>query len=302
MARSIWKGSISFGLVNIPVGLYAAETRQELQFHLLDKRDKSPVRYKRVSEKSGKEVPWNEIVRGYEYAQGSYVILSDEDLKRANPVATQTIDITDFVDAAEINPVYFDKPYYLAPDKKGTKGYALLREALRRSGKVGIATVVIRTRQYLAAVLPEDDVLVLELLRYAHELRDAGELEVPQGEAGVSDRELEMAERLIEGMVSEWQPDKYADTYEKDVMDLIERRVESGETEAVETPAPKPSGEGKVVDLMMLLRRSVEENQGKGAAASGKTKKPAAKRKPAAAAKPRKAAAHASAARRKKSA
>jgi len=306
MPRSIWKGSISFGLVNIPVGLYSAETRHELQFHLIDQRDKSPVRYKRVSEKSGKEVPWNDVVRSYEYAQGSYVILSDEDLKRANPAATQTIDITDFVEASEISPTYYDKPYYLAPDRKGTKGYALLREAPRRSGKVGIATVVIRTRQYLAAVLPQDDVLVLELLRYAHELRDAAELEVPHGEAGVSDRELEMAERLIEGMVGEWEPEKYADTYEKDVMDLIERRVESGETEAVETPAPKPAAEGKVVDLMMLLKRSVEETQGKGAAASGKARKaaakPAAKRKPAAAAKPRKAAASASAARRKKSA
>jgi DNA end-binding protein Ku len=304
MPRSIWKGSLSFGLVNIPVGLYAAETRHELEFHLLDKRDKSPVRYKRVSEKSGKEVPWADIVRGYEYAEGSYVILSDEDLKRANPTATQTIDITDFVDAAEISPIYCDKPYYLAPDKKGTKGYALLREALRRTGKVGIATVVIRTRQYLAAVLPQDDVLVLELLRYAHELRDASELEVPHGAAGVSARELEMAERLIEGMVGDWQPEKYADTYERDVMGLIERRVESGETEAVEAPAPKPAAEGKVVDLMMLLKRSVEETKGKGAAAGGpaaaKAKgKAAARRKPAAAAKPRQAAAPA---HRKKSA
>jgi DNA end-binding protein Ku len=294
MPRSIWKGSISFGLVNIPVGLYAAETRHELQFHLLDKRDKSPVRYKRVSEKSGKEVPWGDIVRGYEYEEGHYVILSDDDLKGANPAATQTIDITDFVDAAEISPTYFDKPYYLAPDKKGTKGYALLREALRRTGKMGIATVVIRTRQYLAAVLPQDDVLVLELLRYGHELRDAGELEVPHGASGVSDREIEMAERLIEGMVDAWEPSKYADTYEKDVMDMIERRVEKGETEAVETPAPKAAaaGEGKVVDLMMLLKRSVEETADKGAAGKSKPKaaghkKPAAKPRAAAAAKPR---------------
>ncbi len=310
MPRSIWKGSISFGLVSIPVGLYAAEAPHELAFHLLDKRDKSPVRYKRVSEKTGKEVPWNDVVRGYEYAKGSYVVLSDEDLKRANPTATQTIDISDFVDAAEISPIYFDKPYYLAPDRKGTKGYALLREALRRSGKVGIATVVIRTRQYLAAVLPQEDVMVLQLLRYAHELRDTEELEVPHGEAGVSERELEMAERLIEGMVGEWQPEKYADTYEKDVMELIERRVESGETEAVETPAPKPAAGGKVVDLMMLLKRSVEENAGKGTAAKPRkaAAKPAARRKPAAGTRPHKTAASsqptktAAAARRKKSA
>ncbi|HEY8020873.1 MAG TPA: Ku protein [Thermoanaerobaculia bacterium] len=266
MPRSIWKGSITFGLVNIPVGLYAAESRHELELHLLDKRDKSPVRYKRVSETSGKEVPWADVVRGYEYEDGRYVVLSDEDLKRANPVATQTIDITDFVDAAEISPVYFDKPYYLAPERKGTKSYALLREALGRSGKVGIATVVIRTRQYLAAVVPQDDVLVLELLRYAHELRDAEDLEIPHGRAGVNERELALAERLIEGMVGEWEPEKYTDTYEKDVMKMIERRVAKGETAAIEKAAPKPPAEGgKVVDLMMLLKRSVEGN-GKGAA------------------------------------
>lgn len=277
MPRSIWKGSITFGLVNIPVGLYAAESRHELELHLLDKRDKSPVRYKRVSEKSGKEVPWADVVRGYEYEDGRYVVLSDEDLKRANPVATQTIDITDFVDAAEISPVYFDKPYYLAPERKGTKSYALLREALGRSGKVGIATVVIRTRQYLAAVVPQDDVLVLELLRYAHELRDAEDLEIPHGRAGVNERELALAERLIEGMVGEWEPEKYTDTYEKDVMKMIERRVAKGETAAIEKAAPKPPAEGgKVVDLMMLLKRSVEGN-GKGASARSKPAKPRAK-------------------------
>jgi DNA end-binding protein Ku len=276
MPRSIWKGSITFGLVNIPVGLYGAESRHELQFHLLDKRDKSPVHYKRVSEASGKEVPWGDIVRGYEYEHGQYVILSDEDLQHANPAATQTIDITDFVDAAEISPVYFDKPYFLAPDKKGTKGYALLREALRRSGKVGIASVVIRTRQYLAAVLPQDDVLVLELLRYAHELRDAADLEVPRGGSEVSDRELAMAEKLIDAMAGAWEPAAYADTYEKDVMEMIERRVESGETEAVETKAPKrPAAGGKVVDLMMLLQRSVDESGGKGAGTKKKTAAPA---------------------------
>jgi len=280
MPRSIWKGSITFGLVNIPVGLYAAESRHELELHLLDKRDQSPVRYKRVSEKSGKEVPWADVVRGYEYEDGQYVVLSDEDLKRANHVATQTIDITDFVDAAEISPVYFDKPYYLAPERKGTKSYALLREALGRSGKVGIATVVIRTRQYLAAVLPQDDVLVLELLRYAHELRDAADLEVPHGRAGVDERELALAERLIEGMVGEWEPEKYTDTYEKDVMKMIERRVAKGETAAIEKAAPKPPAEGgKVVDLMMLLKRSVEGN-GKGASAGSKPAKPRAKSAP----------------------
>jgi DNA end-binding protein Ku len=282
MPRAIWKGSITFGLVNIPVGLYSAEKRQEVQFHLLDKRDQSPVRYKRVSEKSGREVPWENIVRGYEYEEGNYVILSDEDLKRANPEATQTVDILDFVDAEEISPVYFDKPYYLAPDKKGTKSYALLRETLTKSSKVGIAKVVIRTRQYLSALLPQGDVLVLNLLRFAHELRDAGELEVPHGKSGVSDRELEMAERLVEGMVAEWDPEKYRDNYENDLMTLIEKRVKSGDTAAVETPVPHRQ-EGNVVDLMALLKRSVEVSGEKKAKPAAKSPaKPKARAKPAA--------------------
>jgi len=197
MPRAIWKGSITFGLVNIPVGLYSAETRDEIHFKMLDKKTMSPIHYKRVSEDSGKEVDWNDIVRGYEFSPGKYVVMSDEDLKRAAPEATQTIDIVDFVDLDEISPLYFDKPYYLGPDKKGTKAYALLREVLRRTNKVGIAKVVIRTRQYLSAVVARGDVLTLELLRYAHELRDPGELDVPSGKQGVSDRELEMAERLV---------------------------------------------------------------------------------------------------------
>lgn len=284
MPRSIWKGSISFGLVNIPVGLYSAEKSQEIQFHLLDKRNQAPIHYQRVSEKTGKEVPWEDIVRGYEYEEGHYVILSDEDLKRANPEATQTVDILDFVDAADIPSVYYDKPYYLGPDKKGTKSYALLREVLVKTAKVGIAKVVIRTRQYLAAVVPEGDVLVLNLLRFAHELRDAGEIEVPHGRAGVTDRELEMAERLVEGMVSDWDPEKYRDTYESDLMTLIEKRVKSGDTAAVETPVPRPK-EGNVVDLMALLKRSVEVS-GKGGKSEAKAK-PASHAKPKPAAKPK---------------
>jgi DNA end-binding protein Ku len=289
MPRSIWKGSISFGLVNIPVGLYSAEKRQEVQFHLLNKKDRSPIRYQRVSEKTGKEVAWDDIVRGYEYEEGHYVILSDEDLKRANPESTQTVDILDFVDAADIPSYYFDKPYYLGPDKKGAKSYALLRETLVHTGKVGIAKVVIRTRQYLSAVVPEGDVLVLNLLRFAHELRDASEIEVPHGRAGVSDRELEMAEKLVDGMVSDWDPEKYRDSYESDLMTLIEKRVKSGDTAAVETPVPKKDM-GNVVDLMALLKRSVEDSgkPAKREPAKGKAK-PAAKKatakKPKAAAK-----------------
>lgn len=275
MARAIWKGSISFGLVNIPVGLYAAESRGEIHFKLLDRRNMSPIHYKRVNEESGREVPWDETVRGYEFADGKYVALTDADLKRAAPEATQTIDILGFVDLEDISPLYFDKPYYLAPDKKGAKSYALLREVQRRTGKAGIAKVVIRTRQYLAAVVARGDVLTLELMRYAHELRDPKDLDVPHGKQGVSDRELQMAERLVEGMVEKWDPEKYKDDYRRDLMKMIKERVEAGELEASSEPAPKPErpAGGQVVDLMALLKSSLE----------GGGKKPAKKaaRKPA---------------------
>jgi len=261
MARAIWKGSISFGLVNIPVGLYSAETRDDISFKLLDRKTKSPIHYKRVSEESGKEVPWDETVRGYEVSKGKYVVLSDQDLKRAAPEATQTIDIQGFVDLEDISTLYFDKPYYLAPDSKGSKAYSLLRETLRRTGKVGIAKVVIRTRQYLAAVVArgESDVLTLELMRYAHELRDPEDLDVPRGKSGVSEKELQMAIRLVEGMEEAWDPDQYKDDYRSDLMKLIEERAESGELEGSTAPVPKPEAAGaKVVDLMAMLKQSLD--------------------------------------------
>jgi DNA end-binding protein Ku len=304
MARAIWKGSISFGLVNIPVGLYAAESRDEIRFKMLDKKTMSPIHYKRVSEESTKEVAWEETVRGYEFSPGQYVVLSDEDLKRAAPEATQTIDIVDFVDLEDISPLYFDKPYYLGPDKKGSKAYALLRETLRRTGKVGIAKVVIRTRQYLAAVVARGDVLTLELLRYAHELRAPEEIDVPHSKEGVSEREIDMAERLVEGMVSAWDPEKYKDDYREDLMKMIEKRVEAGQLESSPEPAPKPKeARSNVVDLMALLKQSVEEGGKPKKAASKSTakkapakpaKKSAAKKPAHKAAKPSKAAAAAS--------
>jgi DNA end-binding protein Ku len=283
MARAIWKGSISFGLVNIPVGLYAAETRNDISFKMLDKKTMSPIHYKRVSEEGGKEVPWEQTVRGYELESGQYVVLSDADLKAAAPEATQTIDIVDFVDLDEISPLYFDKPYYLGPDKKGAKAYALLRETLRRTGKVGIAKVVIRTREYLSAVVARGDVMTLELMRYAHELRDPEDLEIPHGKQGVSDREIDMAERLVEGMVSAWDPDKYKDTYRDDLMKMIDKRVEAGELESSPEPAPKAEKtRSNVVDLMALLKQSVEEGGRPGAKTKTTAAKKTAAKKPAA--------------------
>jgi DNA end-binding protein Ku len=290
MARSIWKGSISFGLVNIPVGLYTAEQREELPLHLLDKRNMARVRYKRVNEETSKEVPWEDTVRGYEFEEGRYVVLSDEDLQRASPEKTQTVDIQEFVDLDEISPLYFDKPYYLAPDKRGAKSYALLRETLKRTRKVGVATVVIRTKQYLAAVLAQDDVIILNLLRYAHELRSAADLDLPAGRQGVTDRELDMAERLVQGMVDSWQPERFKDTYFRDLKKTIEKRVEAGQLEQSPPPADeeKKPARSNVVDLMALLKQSVETG-GKKEPAKGASKKRPARKAPAK--KPAKAAA-----------
>jgi DNA end-binding protein Ku len=260
MARSIWKGSISFGLVNIPVGLYTAEKSKELHFNLLDRRNLAPVHYQRVNSETGKEVPWDDTVRGFEFEPKRYVVLTDDDLKRANPESTQTIEIIDFVDLAELSPVYFEKPYYLAPERRGAKSYALLRETLRRTGKAGIAKVVIRTRQHLAAVVPFDDVIVLDLMRFQDELRDVADLDLPAGKQGLTEKELKMAQRLVETMIDAWDPERYRDDYRVDLKALIDARVAAGELEGGKAKAPprRPS-RGKVVDLMELLKRSVDE-------------------------------------------
>jgi DNA end-binding protein Ku len=262
MARAIWKGSISFGLVSIPVGLFSAETRDEISFRQLDRRNLSPVGYKKYNKQTGKEVDLDDIVKGYEYEDERYVLISDEDLKRANPEKTQTVDITDFVNLDDIDPEYFDKPYYLAPLKKNAKAYALLREALKRSGKVGIAKVVIRSREYLGAVIPHNDVLVLEILRYPHEIRGTADLELPGDkldDMGVTDREVKMAEMLIDGMTADWDPSKYHDSYRDDLMALIHKKIESGETEVLdESPVPEAAEPKGVIDIMSLLKKSVE--------------------------------------------
>ncbi|HWK88634.1 MAG TPA: Ku protein [Longimicrobium sp.] len=283
MARAIWKGSISFGLVNIPVGLFSAESPDELSFHQLDKRNMSRIGYRKYNKATGEEVESDQIVKGYEYDSEHYVVLSDEDMRRANPEKTQTVEITDFVDLEEIQPTFYDKPYYMAPVGKNKKGYALLREALRRTGKVGIAKVVIRTREQLAAVVPHGDVLLLEILRYPHEIRPTAELDVPEGNAGLNERELEMAEKLVEGMSGEWEPEKYHDTYRDDLMGLIKARIESGNTDQPdETPVEEVAAgdRGDVIDIMALLKRSVEATSRGGAAADrDEDEKPAAAKK-----------------------
>jgi len=278
MARAIWKGSISFGLVNIPIALYPATRREELKFRLLRKSDLSPVNYKRVAEKDGKEVPWDQIVKGYEYEKGRYVVLKDEDFERVDLEATQTVDIQDFVDQEEIDPMFFYKPYYLEPQKGGDKAYALLRDALKDSNKVGIAKVVIKTRQYLAGVKPEDGALVLELMHFADELADPEKLHVPK-KLEVGKREMTMAKSLIDSMRLKWEPQKYKDDYREALMEVIEEKVEAGGKEIEEKPkkAPKPT---KVIDLVSVLQKSLDQTGAKKKATTKsrrKQKQPARK-------------------------
>src|SRR5690348_16085567 len=243
MARGLWKGAISFGLVNVPVELYSAQKRSnELDLTMLDRRDMAPVGYKRVNKANGKEVPWEDVVKGYEYEDGRYVVLSDEDFRRANPELAKTVDIMAFVDRADIPPHYFETPYYLGPGRRGEKAYALLRDALQKAGKVGIARVVIRTKQYLAALVPQGEVLMLNTLRYQGELKSAGELDIPEKlrHAKVSAKELDMALRLVDDMSDEWQPEKYHDTYHEDLLKRIEEKVKAGQTEEVTEPEKAP--------------------------------------------------------------
>lgn len=282
MPRQLWKGAIQFGLVHVPVSLYPAEHRDELSFTLLDRRDMQPVGYQRVNKSTGDEVPYDEIVKGYEYSKGEYVVLEKEDFKRANVEATQTVDIVAFVDADAIPPYYFDSPYYLAPDKHGAKGYVLLRETLERTGRVGIATVVIRTRQHVAALYPQGNVLVLNTLRYHDEMRDPKDLDVPESlkAAKVQPREIDMAERLVEDMAADFKPQEFKDTYREDLMKFIEEKA-AGKVK----PAPKgkraPRG-AEVIDFAKLLEKSLAavkkgDRGAKRTAASAKRRRAPAK-------------------------
>ena len=277
MARPIWKGNISFGLVNVPITLYAAEQKNELHFKLLDKRTGSAIRYERISEATGEPIASEEIVKGYEYDSGEYVILTEEDFKRVAVEATRTIEISDFVTLDAVEYKYFEKPYYVVPGKKAEKGYVLLRETLKRSGKVAISKVVIRSRQYLSALIPEGDALMLAILRYYNELRETSEFAFPNGaleDYKISEKELQIAGMLVDGMTSEWDPQKYRDEYSDALMSWIEEKAKSGGVMPAGRAEP-PERVGKVVDMMDLLKKSVEEVRKKGkkpAAAAGRDK------------------------------
>lgn len=259
-SRAMWSGTLGFGLLQIPVSLYPLERSHELSFHQLDGRDMQPVGYKRYNKTTGEEVPYEEIVRGYEISKGEFVVVTDEELASANVEATQAVDILDFVDPKDIPHAYFERPYLVAPAKRGEKAYSVLRDALKAKERAAIATVVLRTRQHLAAVLVDGDSLVLELLRFPHELRKADAASVAKGSihAKVTEREQTMAEALIDQMTADWDPTKYTDAYRDDVLAMIEKKAKTGK--AVEVKAPTKKASGNVTDLASLLQRSLKKS------------------------------------------
>jgi DNA end-binding protein Ku len=255
--RAIWKGNISFALVSIPISLFSATRKSELSFHYLHKKDMSPVSYKRFCDTENSEVPWEEITRGYEYEKDQYVEITDEDLDKADIELTKTIQIQEFVQENEIDPVYFDKPYYLEPQKGGERAYALMRDALAQSKKVGIAKVVLKSREHLAAVKSVGNMLTLQTMRFSHEIVDAGSLNLP-AKAEISKKEMDLANTLIDSMSDKFDPNRYKDDYYDKVLGIIQMKV-AGVTPQM--PAPKGPGPAKVVDLMEILKQSLNETK-----------------------------------------
>ena len=273
--RSIWSGSISFGLLQIPVSLYTAESRQEeLHFRMLDKKDLAPVKFERVSSSSGKPVAWKDIVKGFEIEKDNYVVVEPEDFAKANVKATQTVDIQDFVPLDQIDEMFFETPYYVVPQKRAAKAYVLLREALQKKNAAAIATFVLRTREHLVAVMPKGDALLLEVLRFGHELKDIEKMPLPSktDEKAITAREIAMAEQLIDGMMTDWDPKKYKDVYYRDVMKIIQEKAKNGEAKERKTEI-KGTVAHDVVDLLDLLKKSVAKGGAANDAKPAKAKK-----------------------------
>jgi DNA end-binding protein Ku len=273
MAHAIWNGTINFGLVTIPVKLQTAVRTNDVRFNFLHAKDEGRIQNIRTCSVDGQEVPYDEIVRGYEYEKGKYVVLSDEDFARVNVEATQSVDILEFVDLSEINPMYFEKPYYLEPEKKGRHAYALLREALRETNKVGIAKVVIRAREHLAAVKPNGDALVLELMHFADEIVDQESLDLPPVEKPI-ENEMKVAKLLIDTMAASFDPERFHDTYRDEVLAMIDARAAG---KSIPAGKPKAARSDKVVNLMDVLQQSLEQTRkgrSSGAAQSDEDEKP----------------------------
>jgi DNA end-binding protein Ku len=280
MPRAIWSGAISFGLVNIPVKLYSAVARKTVRFHQLDEGDKGRIQQKRVNPRTGEEVPYENLVKGYEIGPDRFVVVTPDELDALQPEKTRTIDIEDFVDLDQIDPIFYDHPYYLAPDTGATKAYRLLLDAMRESGKVGIARVVLRSKEHLVAIRPRDGVLTMETMLFADEVMSPDSLdEVPaDGKAKATKKELEMARQLIDSLSGDFEPGKYRDEYREAVLDLIERKAE-GEEIVLEAPAPEPK---KVPDLMAALEASIADSKRQGGARKAEPQKRRAKKKTAA--------------------
>ena len=283
MARPIWNGVLSFGLLNVPIAVMSGERKIDLHFRMLDARNKQPIRYERVNAETGEEVPWKNIVKAFEYKKNSYVVLEAEDLKSAAPESHESIDIEAFVEAGSIAPAYYEKPYVLVPGKKAEKGYVLLRETLRKTGRIGIGRVVIRTREYLCAVFPQEDALVMNLLRYPQEIVDVADYKLPSGKAAgakISKAELDMAEKLIESMASEWKPGDFRDEFRERLSKVIEKRMKAkGVTQTIEdAPEEIEDATTNVVDFMSLLRKSLATNKRTPAKAATKKGTPATKK------------------------
>ena len=266
MARPIWNGTLSFGLLNIPIQLMPGERKaDEIHFRMLDARNKAPVRYERVNAETGEEVPWKEIVKAYEYSKGNYVVLDPEDIAAAASEHKEVIEMEAFVQRSDISPAYLEKPYVLVPGKKAEKGYVLLREVLEKTKRVGIGRVVIRTREYLAMVVPEGDALMLILLRFPQELVDLADYKLPEGSASkwkISAKEMEMATTLLESMADEWKPEDYKDEFRERMAEVIRKRIkQKGATTTVEEEeeAAPHDATTNVVDFMALLKQSLEK-------------------------------------------
>lgn len=258
--RALWSGALSFGLINIPVRLYSATQDHGLNFDMLHKKDLSPIRYARICKSDGREIPYQDIVKGYEYQKGDYVVLVDEDFKRANIKKTKTIDMVDFTDEKEIDPVYYEKPYFLEPGKGADKAYVLLREALKKSKKVGLAKFVLHNREHMAVIKPHDNILILNQLRYKSELKDAGQLHIPEKETA-SSKEVVMALKLIEQLTTHFHPEQYHDTYTEELKSIIEDKAK-GKKPRAKGHEPKITD---VKDIMTMLKESLEGHHRKTA-------------------------------------
>ena len=308
--RALWKGAISFGLVHIPVALHSATSSSGIDFDWLDRRSMDPVGYKRINKKTGKEISQEDIVKGVEYKSGEYVVLSEDEIRGAYPKTTQTIEIESFVPEDQIPMIYFERPYYIAPGDKAKKVFALLRETLKQTRQVGIARVVIQTKQHLAVLAPAGAGMVLNLLRWAQDIRPAEGLELPPEsakDAGISDKELAMARQLVKDMAGKWEPDQFTDSFREKIMALVERKVKEGKLEAVAQPgedtSDAESSGAQVIDLTELLRRSLRKGAASAREPDGKAEDKDAKAKPkSGASAPRKSAKSAGAAPKRKAA